>query len=106
MGNNLFWANNQYYNKTGGVAMGARYAPSVTNVVLNKWEKETIYKNRNQSLFFYRRYIDDVILFWEGTEVELEIFLAQMNNNNYGLKYSLTTVNYLDLTISKKGNNF
>lgn len=41
MGNNYFWYQGTYCNQTKGVAMGARYAPSVANLVLNKWEQET-----------------------------------------------------------------
>ena len=110
MSNNYFWANNQYYNQIGGVAMGARYAPSVANIVLNKWEQETVFLDQHFSLCFYRRYIDDVILFWEGPEASLKLFLEKMNRNNYGLTFtaetSMTTVNYLDLTIRKKGEKF
>lgn len=58
MGNNYFWAQDRFYNQTKGTAMGARYAPSVANVVLNKWEGETIYKENNQALLYYKRYID------------------------------------------------
>lgn len=54
MGNNYFWAKGEYYNQTGGVAMGARYAPSVANVVLNKWEHETIFNNRIQHSIFIK----------------------------------------------------
>lgn len=42
--------------------MGARYAPGVANIVLNKWEKETIYQTTNQSVLYYKRYIDDIII--------------------------------------------
>lgn len=72
MGNNYFWAQDRFYNQTKGTAMGARYAPSVANVVLNKWEGETIYKENNQALLYYKRYIDYVILLWEGSQTSLE----------------------------------
>lgn len=108
MGNNYFWAHHQFYNQVKGVAMGARYAPSVANIVLNKWEQETIYHQPSKSLKYYKRYIDDVILLWEGTMSDFQEFLLSLNNNTYGLRFtaesSWDTINYLDLTLTKQGN--
>lgn len=105
MGNNYFWAQNQFYNQIKGVAMGACYAPSVANIVLNKWELENIYHIPIKALMYYRRYIDDVILLWDGPLVELETFLTCLNDNQYGIKFTaewrLETINYLDLTLVK-----
>lgn len=72
MGNNYFWFHNHYYNQTRGMAMGLRYAPSMANIVLNKWEQETIHQKKWKELTFYKRYIDDIILLWEGSQVGLE----------------------------------
>lgn len=110
MSNNYFWANNHYYTQVSGIAMGARYAPSVANIVLNKWEHEMIFRHRHDSLKFYKGYIDDVIIFWEGTESDLHLYIAHMNQNKYGLKFSAevsnVSINYLDLTIRKNGVRF
>lgn len=85
--------------------MGARYVPSVANIVLNKWEQETIFNNGNQALTFYKRYIDDGILLWEGSQGDLQSFLQQIIINNYGLKFtaewSISSINYLDLTLTR-----
>lgn len=66
MGNNYFWAQNKFYNQIKGVAMGEHYAPSVADIVLNKWERENIYHKSNKALKYYKRYIDDVILLSDG----------------------------------------
>lgn len=80
----------------------------MANITLNKWESETIFKNRTKSLLFYKRYIDDVILLWEGSHSSFLDFLGKMNSNKYGLKFtaecSLVTVNYLDLMLTKHQN--
>ena len=108
MGNNYFWAQGDFYKQIKGVAMGARYAPSVANLVLNRWEEETIFKDNVTSLIYYRRYIDDILLFWEGPQASLEQFLSKMNTNNYGLSFtaesSKTSSHFLDLTLTKKGS--
>lgn len=58
--------------------------------------------------FFYKRYIDDIILFWRGSQSIFDLFLMEMSLNLYGLKFtaevSYSTVNYLDLTITKNNN--
>lgn len=39
MRSNYFWFQGEYYSQIKGAAMGAHYAPSVANLVLNKWEQ-------------------------------------------------------------------
>lgn len=88
MSNIFFWANNQNYNQTGGVAMGTRYAPSVANVVLNKWEQESVFKNRNKSLCFYRRtvvnYLDlDLTISKKGNKFETKTYFKTTDRNGF-----------------------
>ena len=60
--NNHFWYQGTHYNQVKGVAMGARYALSVANLVLNKWEQEQIHKHEWEGLKLYKSYIDDIVL--------------------------------------------
>ena len=75
---------------------------------MSKWEEETIYRDNHISLIYYRRYIDDIILLWEGTWASLEQFLNGLDYNDYGLRFtatsSLVSINYLDLNLFKSGN--
>lgn len=66
MGSNFFWFQGLHYNQIKGVAMGARYALSVANLVLNKWEKESIYGQEWQGLKFYKRYCILMTLYYYG----------------------------------------
>ena len=59
--------------------MGTVCAPTVANIFMGVFEKDLlerapgrqhIYKN------FWKRYIDDILLIWTGTEEELKKFLA------------------------------
>lgn len=88
--------------------MGARYAPSVANLLMNMWEEEYLYARNIPHLKFYRRYIDDLIIIWEGTPEEFEEFLKNLNTNKYGLtftgKWSHQKIDYLDLEIFKNGD--
>lgn len=106
MSHNYFWHKGDYYTQVKGVAMGAKYAPSIANLLLNKWEEEQIYSTNRSHLKFYRRYIDDIVIIWGGTEEELQMFFDELNHNIYGLSFSgnwsRRNINYLDLQIFKE----
>lgn len=61
MKSNYFWHDKTYYRQHKGVAMGAKYTPSVANIFLSKWEQEEIYEKSRPDIALYKRYIDDVI---------------------------------------------
>lgn len=106
--NNHFWYQGTHYNQIKGVAIGARYAPSIAKLVLNKWEQEFIYKHQWEGLKLYKRYIDDVVLLWEGSEGSLVKFIQLMNVNNYGLRFTAVwnnkSISYLDLVLTNIQN--
>lgn len=55
-------------------------------------------------VLFWKRYIDDVLLTWTGSETDLFLFRDYINNTNLNLKftmeYSQTKIHLLDLLIS------
>ncbi|OCT55832.1 hypothetical protein XELAEV_18003247mg [Xenopus laevis] len=55
-------------------------------------------------LLKWKRYIDDCIFIWQGSEESLSIFLKQLNVNNFNINFtsdiSKKSVNFLDLVIS------
>lgn len=67
MESNYFWYKKNDYVQTKGVAMGTRYAPSVSNLFMNMWEIRYIYGKKRPEIKFYWRYKDDVIILWAGT---------------------------------------
>lgn len=109
MSHNYFWHKGDYYTQTKGVAMGAKYAPSVANIFLNRWEEEQIFSIRRKNLKLYHRYIDDIVIVWRGTEGELQAFFDEINCNAYGISFSGSwnkrSINYLDLQIYKENGN-
>lgn len=105
MTNNLFWYGGQHYNQIKGISMWAKYAPSVANIFLNKWEEEVIYDNILADLQVYRRYRHDILLVWKGTESTLDEFINHINNV-YGMKFTVNVhkqnMDFLDLHIFKQ----
>lgn len=104
--NNIFLFQDQLYLQVCGTAMGACFAPNYANLFLGLWEKECVYNNvYSDKIKYYGRYIDDICLIWTGSEDELSMFHDLLNNNDRNVKLSMehskTTINFLDLTISK-----
>ncbi|CAI9595210.1 unnamed protein product, partial [Staurois parvus] len=109
MSHNYFWFDNKYYLQRTGVAMGAKFAPSLANLFMARWEEDLIYSRDWPQLIFYRRYIDDILLLWEGDEFTLlNFFTTTLNFNELNIKlsfqYDYFTISFLDLTLFNTGN--
>lgn len=87
--------------------MGAKYAPSVANLYMSEWEEEALYNNRPQQLLFYKRFIDDIFIIWNGNRESLSDFCFNLNTNNKNIKLtweiSNEQINFLDLQIKREG---
>lgn len=101
MESNYFWYKKSYFVQTKGVAMGAI-------LFMNMWEEKYIYEKRIPQIKLYWRYIDDLIILWEGTVESFEKFLKEINHNEYGISFTgewdYQQIDYLDLQVFKNGN--
>lgn len=72
--------------------MGANVAPTYANLTMGFWEAKYIWRNNHLSahIDFYGRYIDDVVIIWEGTDTDINNFVSYCKSNLFGL--SFTTV--------------
>lgn len=52
--------------------MGAKYAPSVANILMSQWEEISIYGKTIPEVSLYKRYIDDIIKLWDGSADSLK----------------------------------
>lgn len=90
--------------------MGAKYALCIANLFMAKWEEDVVHTDRSPYLAFWARYNSNVLHLWEGTSSQLDEFFSLLNNNDRGIKFtyqaSQKEINFLDLTISKRGENF
>lgn len=88
--------------------MGARLAPSVANLFMAHWEEEAVFKNRPPELICYQRYIDDLVMIWNGEKPSLEHFMQRLDANNKNIVLSwnvnIDHIVFLDLDISKEGD--
>lgn len=92
------------FQQIKGTAMGAALSPTAANVYMSVTISRFL-RTQNKKPHLLVRYIDDIFMIWTHTEDELKKFLTDMNSYNpalsYTYHYSLSTVNFLDLTIYK-----
>ena len=107
---NYFWFENNFYKQVTGVAMGAKCAPSLANLFMAKWEEDVVYGANVPELMLWTRYIDDILLLWDGPLAKLEDFVLNLNRNQRGIQLkfeaSQTEVHYLDLKVGVRDNEF
>lgn len=89
---------------------GARFAPRVANLFMARWEEDVVFCDHPPQLSCYKRYIDDLVMIWEGDMPSLESFMDKLNNNTKNFKLSWTIdkqqITFLDLEIFEKDNCF
>uniref|UniRef100_A0A8C5MIH2 Reverse transcriptase domain-containing protein n=1 Tax=Leptobrachium leishanense TaxID=445787 RepID=A0A8C5MIH2_9ANUR len=108
LNNNYFWYKGDFYLQINGTAMGTRFAPSYANLFMAYWESQIACAGHDwgRNLVLYRRYIDDVLIVWEGSHTDLVEFIAHLNDNSVGIKLDSTInknkVDFLDLTLYTK----
>ena len=108
LNNNIFLFQDKLFKQVKGCAMGACFSPSYAGLFMGKWEEDVVFSDTNtfrDKIIWWARYIDDVILWWGGTEGELLTFHRYLNAANENVKlsldYSKEKINFLDLNIYK-----
>ena len=61
----------------------------------------------NGDLFYYRRYVDDILIIIDTRNIDDNIIRDRMNNINSNLKFKIIaeakrSIDYLDMTITRK----
>ena len=59
------------------------------------FEEEHTYKYRLQPLSYYR-YLDKIFLIWQHTEIELDAFVAYLNNCLPSIKFNMEKSNKME----------
>eukprot|EP00745_Piridium_sociabile_P005366 TRINITY_DN13285_c0_g1_i1.p1 TRINITY_DN13285_c0_g1~~TRINITY_DN13285_c0_g1_i1.p1 ORF type:complete len:744 (-),score=124.94 TRINITY_DN13285_c0_g1_i1:151-2382(-) len=103
--NNVFKFEDRIFKQIFGTAMGTPMAPSVAILFMAWLEKRMLagspvpIQEDN-----WRRFIDDIIMLWTGTEEELEQFTEYINGFHRSIKFTMQSssesISFLDITIS------
>ena len=80
-----------------GIAMGTRAAPTIANIFMSFIDKrikqcaEECAKNFGQKtnpFLFFKRFIDNILMFWTGTVDEFNTFLTEINKLHPTIKFT------------------
>ena len=71
--------NGDYYQQTGGVAMGSHFGPKCACLFVGHIEEQIFQQYRGKTPDLYKRYIDDIVGAASGTKEELEDFATFIN---------------------------
>lgn len=89
--------------------MRSTFAPSVAGLYVFDFETKYIFSNTNpfgSYVSFWRRYIDDILIVWQGPGNILMDFINWLNtlDNNLRITHTLDprSIVFLDVTISKE----
>lgn len=105
---NFFKFNNKFY-KMEGLPMGSPLSPLSAEVFMDNLEclisRNPLYKKHVKS---WMRYVDDILVVWEGSLEELGTFERFMNTLHQNIKFTTEIgdkeINFLDLNLKVVGN--
>ena len=108
---NYFQFNNVLYRQKSGLAMGSPLSPLLAEVFMNHFENN-LFKSKNpllKNIFYWYRYVDDIICCWIGSNRQLNLFLNFINSLEPSINFTLEldenkSINFLDLTIKILNN--
>jgi hypothetical protein len=98
-----------YYKQVKGTVMGTPVAPPYSNIYVAECLESAVKADRLHVGDYwpeiYKRFIDDGFFVWERDEDSLLAFLNQLNtrlgNIRLTWKYSQSSIDYMDLTVTK-----
>ena len=88
---NIFEFDGMLFMQLIGTAMGTRAAPTFANLFMGKIDKliqKAAFFGTKNLIMFYKRFIDDILLIWCGTEAELLQFLDTINSLHPTIKFT------------------
>ncbi|KAL2099357.1 hypothetical protein ACEWY4_005837 [Coilia grayii] len=106
---NFFLFQNNFYLQVNGTAMGSKMACNYANLFVGYLEHKIIF-NENKNPFLshiklYKRFVDDILVLYNGTHEELQAFHNFLNESCSCLKFTMeaneTCINFLDIQIQK-----
>ena len=105
--NNIFEHDKSVFKQPKGTATGTKMAPISAIIFMNFLEEDMLSNSLLKPLVWWC-YIDDIFMMWEHGLEELKNFLETLNcyhpTINFTAEYSRAKVNFLDVTVTKKGN--
>ena len=112
---NIFKFNNKFWIQLLGTSMGTRVAPTYANLFMGKLEKQMLENCPDQLkkfLYTWKRYIDDILVIWTGSDEEFKEIFSFLNSFHSTIKFDEPQHNpednscdFLDMKISIENGN-
>lgn len=108
---NFFTFENKFYRMKDGLPMGSPISGILADIFVDHFETE-LFSNKNhlfnKDIAFYARYVDDILVVYEGCPAKLK-GLFNLFNNISNLEFTLEmeqsqSINFLDLEITRNMN--
>lgn len=84
--------------------MGEKLVLSLANLFMAFWERKVIDANPPRQLRIWKRYIDDILVVWEGDLPSLENVFSRLNDSDRVIflkcEVSESQIHFLDLNIT------
>ena len=85
---NSFIFNGFYYLQEWGTAIGTKVAPTYANIFMGKLESQLLKDWKGRPPSFWKRFIDDILCLFVGTEDELLEFLKYISAYHSTIKFT------------------
>lgn len=88
---NIFEFNSELFKQILGTAMGTRAAPTYANIFMSKIDilvKKCGIFNTINMIYFYKRFIDDILMIWTGTFDQFLNFMDTINQLHPSIKFT------------------
>jgi len=105
---NYFTFQQRIYQPEQGIAMGFPISGIIAEIFLQNFEDENIKHLLDaKTLAFYTRYVDDILIIYDTTNISSHTINTYVNNINSNIKLNPTyeqhgSIDFLDLTITRK----
>jgi hypothetical protein len=103
---NYFLFNGYYYKQKEGLAMGSPLSPILAEIFMDHLEEKIFNSNHQytKNIFYWFRYVDDILCCWIGTLRQLDQFLQFLNPLHDSINFTMETevdnkLHFLNLTI-------
>lgn len=100
---NAFEFNGKHFLQISGTPMGLRSSPSLSCLVVNKLVQRILEMDRH--ILSFHIYMDDSLLMWSGSQLQLQNFISAINKLHPTLKFTYVAsdneIQFLDLVIYK-----
>jgi hypothetical protein len=105
---NYFKFNNQFFQQTEGLPMGAPTSSILSEIFLQYIERINIVNILSKfHIENYNRYVDDILIIYNKTKTNIQEVLEEFNKIHHNLQFTLElennyTINFLDVSILRK----